>query len=223
MGSNRGMNPSSLAPPLRRVASCAAILALGGCVALPPVYSYEHWKLSTDAPVTPTVTIVDERPPADFAPATYPYGMRVDPKMLSPAPVDYLAQEFSRAVQESPNRPRLEPLLAGRTITLRHFEIVATRSNVPTQVNPVSPLASALVWSVQSLANFNGEFWADIDVDVGDAHFTSHSTGKMRANPPEIAPSFPAAESVRALLYAIDAKFAVPAPVENAASGAAAQ
>ena len=209
-------HPLTIARPLRLIVLAAA-LSLGACAAVPPVYSYERWTLSTDAAVTPIVTIVDARPPEDFAPATYPYGVRVDPKMLSPSPVDYLAQEFTRAVEQSPSRPRLEALLTGRTITLRHFEIVGVRGHVQSKANPVSPLGEAVVWSVLTAVNFNGEFWADIDIDLDDAHFTSHSTGKMRANPPQIAPSFPAAESVRALLYAIDTRFA-PKPPEDAVS-----
>jgi len=204
---------------------CALAMALAGCGAMPPVYSYERWKLTTEPSVTPIVTIVDARPDTDFTPAKYPYGVRVDPTMLAPSPTDYLAQEFTRAVLESPNRPRLEPWFTGRTITLRHFEVVAVRGHVLPQLHPYNPAlpgvaeVDLLVWGVLTGANANGEFWADVDVDVGDEHFTSHATGKMRSNPPEVAPAGPAGDAVRALLGSIDAKLVAP-PAEDAASAA---
>jgi hypothetical protein len=216
--------PRRLHPALAATILCA----LAGCGALPPVYSYERWKLSTEAPVDPIVTLVDARPASDFDPAKYPYGVRVDPKMVSPSPADYLAQEFTRAVRESPNRTRLEPWITGRTITLRHFELVAVRGHVAPRntpynpiANPAGPLVDLMVWGVLSGVNANGEFWVDVDLDVDDAHFTTHTTGKMRANPPETAPVVPAADAVRALLGSIDARLVAPPPTPADAASAA--
>lgn len=228
MRSNEAMRTLARSTPL-----ILSLLVLGGC-ALPVVPPDQSFTLSADAPIAPIVRVVDARPAEEHGPMAYEYGQRVDEKMLSPAPADYVAQQITRAVQSSPDRARIEPWLAGKTLMLRHFEIVAVRKGMrpryrtpagqaealtlPGAPYPRADVAlagdvatSAIADTLSALGAAGSEMWADIDVELDGTTYVSHNTCTTNVVPFSSAPVKASAQSVGDLVDRIVAAASAPA------------
>ena len=113
---------------LPRLAPVLLPLALAGCVLMPPLDSNQQFRLSKDQPVAAIVQVIDDRSPQERAERSRSDGWQVGEASMTPDVASYVAQEMTRVIQASPDRSRLEALLAGRTVHLRHFEAAAERA-----------------------------------------------------------------------------------------------
>ena len=187
-----------------RFAAATLIVSLAGCVA-PPVDPQQHFRLSGAEAPTLAVLVVDDRSAAQRDLSTYPEATLVRESVLSPDAATYVAQELARIVQAHPDRARLEGLLAGKTIRLRHFEVEATRASPTPTRNPdtTPPGIAAIDFLAASLAtgmNYRAQFYVDIDVDLDGGHYISHATGTMNVTPFPDALIQPAHDAVAELV-----------------------
>lgn len=115
----------------RRFAIALLPLALSGCVLLPPLDLNQAFRLSVAEPVAPIVQVIDDRSPEERAAHARSDGWQVGETSVTPDVASYVAQELTRVLRASADRARLEGLLAGRTVHLRHFDAGATKSRGP--------------------------------------------------------------------------------------------
>lgn len=194
-------NPSSLF----RFVITLLPLGLAGCGIAPTIDPSQQFRLSGAAPVAPTVLVVDGRSPGQPASPSYPRSTPVNEARLSPDVASYVAQEMTRIVQASPDRTRLEGLLAGRTIRLSHVEIVAVRGDARMSRSlssspPGEVAVDAVVGAIGRGLNAHGQFYVDVDVDLDAGHYISHATGSVNVAPTQDALVGPAHDAVAELV-----------------------
>ena len=189
---------------LLRLAAAALLASLAACVT-PPVDPQQNFRLGGAEASTWVVQVVDDRSAAQRDVSTYPEATLVREAVLSPDAATYVAQEMARIVEAHPDRARLEGLLAGRTVRLRHFEVEATRASPTPTRNPKTtpPGVAAIDFLAASLAvgmNYRALFYVDIDVDLDGGHYISHATGTMNVTPFPDALIQPAHDAVAELV-----------------------
>jgi len=173
-----------------RLASALLPLALASCVLLPPLDLNQTFRLSVEEPVTPIVRVIDDRSPQEHLDHARSDGWQVGEASITPDVAAYVAQELTRVVRASADRTRLETLLAGRTVHLRHFDAGATKSRGP--VPDARPVPGSTVdqrLAVHSLdlagAGLNAITTVHVllEVDVDGVSHAGQGTGSRHVTP----------------------------------------
>lgn len=164
--------------------------ALSACVLLPPLDPAQGFRLSADVPVAPIVQVIDDRSPQERVARSRSDGWQVGESSMTPDVSSYVAQEMTRVIQASPDRARLEALLAGKAVHLRHFDAGAEKSQGPVPgVRPVpgsTPDQATTVYALDlagSGLNAVTTVHVAIELDVDGAPYSGRFSGGRHVIP----------------------------------------
>lgn len=203
-------------PPIRLFAIAVLPLAFPGCVLLPPLDVNQTFRLSTGEPVAPIVQVIDDRSPRERDARSRSDGWQVGEASMTPDVASYVAQEMTRVVQASPDRARLEALLAGRTVHLRLFDAGAEKSQrsilgsrpVPGESTPLAATTYELDMGA-TLLNAVTTVHVAIAIDVDAVPYSGSYIAGRHVQPFENLLVEPAHEAVVEIVAQIDKAGAV--------------